>query len=89
MGQHYQAFTPILMCIRLKELKIKIDDDIWFCGDVDAQELLINGTPEMVRTKVSELKVFFSTGLIISPSHEAILKDINPVNVEAIFSNGT
>jgi uroporphyrinogen decarboxylase len=27
----------------------------------------------------------FPTGLILSPSHEAILPDIPPANIEAIF----
>ena len=31
------------------------------------------------------LKEIFPTGLILSPSHEAILPDINPANVEALF----
>jgi uroporphyrinogen decarboxylase len=56
-----------------------------FCGGVDAQYLLVNGTPEEVTSKVMELKEIFPTGLIISPSHEAILPDIPPANVEALF----
>jgi uroporphyrinogen decarboxylase len=31
------------------------------------------------------LKRLFPTGLIISPSHEALLPDVAPANVEAIF----
>jgi uroporphyrinogen decarboxylase len=46
---------------------------------------LVNGTPEQVAAKVKELKNLFPTGLIISPSHEAILPDIPPANVEALF----
>jgi uroporphyrinogen decarboxylase len=34
---------------------------------------------------VLELKKLFPTGLIISPSHEAILTDISPANIEALF----
>jgi uroporphyrinogen decarboxylase len=56
-----------------------------FCGGVDAQNLLVNGTPEEVRAKVHELRSIFPTGLIVSPSHEAILPDINPANVQALF----
>ena len=56
-----------------------------FCGGVDAQNLLVNGAPEEVRAKVRELKETFPTGLVISPSHEAILPDIPPANVEALF----
>lgn len=56
-----------------------------FCGGVDAQYLLVNGSPEQVYDRVIELKKLFPTGLIISPSHEAILPDIPPANVEAMF----
>lgn len=56
-----------------------------FCGGVDAQYLLVNGTPEAVTEKVHELKALFPTGLIVSPSHEAILPDIPPANIEALF----
>ncbi len=56
-----------------------------FCGGVDAQHLLVNGSPKEVTTKVHELKEMFPTGLIISPSHEAILPDIPPANIEALF----
>lgn len=56
-----------------------------FFGGVDAQYLLVNGSPEEVYKKTHELKSIFPTGLIISPSHEAILPDILPANLEAIF----
>ncbi|GAF03502.1 uroporphyrinogen decarboxylase family protein [Saccharicrinis fermentans] len=56
-----------------------------FCGAVDAQELLVNGTPEDIKKRILELKKLFPTGLIISPSHEAILPDIAPENIEALF----
>ncbi|WP_372772543.1 uroporphyrinogen decarboxylase family protein [Mangrovibacterium sp.] len=57
-----------------------------FCGGVDAQYLLVNGDAEAVDRKVEELKQLFPTGLIISPSHEAILPDIPPVNIQAMFN---
>ena len=69
-----------------KELKEKYTGKTSFCGGVDAQNLLVNGKPEEIREKVSELKALFPTGLIISPSHEAILPDISPANVEALFN---
>ncbi len=56
-----------------------------FCGGVDAQNLLVNGTPDAVRQRVRELRKLFPTGLIISPSHEAILPDIAPENIAALF----
>lgn len=57
-----------------------------FCGAVDAQELLVNGQPQDITKRVAELKKLFPTGLIISPSHEAILPDIAPENIEAMFN---
>jgi uroporphyrinogen decarboxylase len=47
---------------------------------------LVKGTPAEVTRKVKELKEIFPTGLIISPSHEAILPDIAPSNIEAMFN---
>jgi len=66
-------------------LKAHFEGKTAFCGGVDAQHLLVNGTPELVTQKVKELKQLFPTGLIISPSHEAILKDIPPANIKALF----
>ena len=56
-----------------------------FCGGVDAQNLLVNGSPEEVKACVRELRKLFPTGLVISPSHEAILPDIAPENIRALF----
>lgn len=66
-------------------LKRDFGDSISFCGGVDHQNLLVNGSPEEVKQKVRELKKLFPTGLIISPSHEAILPDIAPANLQALF----
>jgi uroporphyrinogen decarboxylase len=61
-------------------------EQVSFCGGVDAQELLVNGGPSAVRAKVREFAELFPTGLIVSPSHEAILPDIDPANIEALFA---
>ncbi|MGA2408587.1 MAG: uroporphyrinogen decarboxylase family protein [Bacteroidales bacterium] len=66
-------------------LKKNFAGKVAFCGGVDAQNLLVNGKPEEVDKKVTELKVLFPTGLIISPSHEAILPDIPSANIKALF----
>jgi len=57
-----------------------------FCGGIDAQELLVNGSPEEIFQKVKCIKKIFPSGLVISPSHEAILPDINPANIEALYA---
>jgi len=67
------------------KLKEAFGDKVSFVGGVDAQFLLVNGTTQQVEDKVKELKSIFPTGLIISPSHEAILPDIHPENIEALF----
>ena len=56
-----------------------------FCGGVDVQRLLVHGTPDEVRTEVKKLRELFPTGLIISPSHEAVLPDVAPANLRAMF----
>lgn len=68
-----------------ENLNKTIDNGV-FCGGVDAQELLVNGSPNDISKRVAEIKTIFPTGLIISPSHEAILPDIAPENIEALFS---
>lgn len=68
-----------------ENLKAKFEGQVAFCGGVDTQELLPNGTPEQVRAKVKELRTIFPTGLIISPSHEALQSDVPPENVKAMF----
>lgn len=68
-----------------EDLKANFGDRLSFVGGVDAQNLMVNGAPEQVRQKVRRLKEIFPTGLIISPSHEAILTDTPPENVKAIF----
>jgi len=67
-------------------LRDDFGDRVAFCGGVDAQSLLVRGTPGQVREAVRELASIFPTGLIVSPSHEAILPDTPPANVEAMFS---
>jgi uroporphyrinogen decarboxylase len=68
-----------------RALHADFGDRMSFCGGVDHQNLLVRGTADEVRTRVRELRAIFPTGLIISPSHEAILPDIAPANVEAMF----
>ena len=57
-----------------------------FCGGVDAQYLLVKATPGDVAEATKELVELFPTGLIVSPSNEAILQDIPPANIQAMFN---
>lgn len=60
-----------------------------FCGGVDTQDLLVNGSPEEVKASVRSLRELFPTGLIVSPSHEALQEDVSPQNVQALFEEAT
>lgn len=68
-----------------ESLNERFADKVSFCGGVDTQQLLVNGTPDDVRKRVYELRELFPTGLIVSPSHEALLPDIPPSNIRAMF----
>ncbi|MEK7474732.1 MAG: uroporphyrinogen decarboxylase family protein [Candidatus Coatesbacteria bacterium] len=57
---------------------------IAFMGGIDTQELLVRGTPEEVREDVRRVKSVLGPNLIVSPSHEAILPDVPPANIEAM-----
>ena len=70
-----------------QSLKDDFGDRVAFCGGVDAQYLLVKGSTEDVKAKVEELISIFPTGLILSPSHEAILPDIPPENIETLFKS--
>ncbi len=71
------------------ELHGQFGDKVAFCGGVDTQNLLVNGSPADVREKVRQLRAIFPTGLIISPSHEAIMPDVPPANIKALFDEAT
>jgi uroporphyrinogen decarboxylase len=68
-----------------RNLKNLFGGKVAFCGGVDTQRLLVSGSPQQVRAKVRELREIFPTGLILSPSHEAILPDVPPRNIRALF----
>ncbi len=57
---------------------------ITFLGGIDTQDLLVNGSPEAIAADVSRVKKLLGPQLIVSPSHEAILPNVPPENVEAI-----
>jgi len=57
---------------------------ISFMGGIDTQDLLVNGTPDEVRSDVRRVKQALGPRLIVSPSHEAILPDIPVENVVAM-----
>ena len=66
-------------------IKERFGDRASFCGAVDIQHLLPNGTPEQVKAAVRELREIFPTGLVISPSQGVLLDDVPPQNVAAML----
>ena len=57
---------------------------IAFMGGIDTQDLLVNGTPEEVQADVHRVRTLLGPRLIVSPSHEAVLPNIPPRNLEAM-----
>ena len=57
---------------------------IAFMGGIDTQVLLVNGTPDDLQAEVQRVKNLLGPSYIISPSHEAILPNVPPENVEAV-----
>lgn len=70
--------------MQAKNLAAHFQGKIAFIGGVDTQELLIHSTPLEIRKEVNQLKAILGPRLIVSPSHEAILPDIPPANIEAM-----
>ncbi len=57
---------------------------IAFMGGIDTQDLLVNATPAEVAAEVRRVKELLGPHLIVSPSHEALLPNVPPQNVEAM-----
>ena len=59
---------------------------IAFMGGVDTQDLLVNGTPNEVKADVRRIKRLLGPRLVVSPSHEALLPNVPPKNLEAMVA---
>ena len=57
---------------------------IAFMGGIDTQELLVHATPREVKAEVRRVKELLGPCLIVSPSHEALLPNVPPENVQAM-----
>jgi uroporphyrinogen decarboxylase len=67
-----------------ERLAAEFGGKIAFLGGVDTQELLVNGTPDAIKAEVRRLRGLFGPRWICSPSHEALLPNIQPRNVAAM-----
>ncbi len=57
---------------------------IAFMGGIDTQELLVHASPDQVKAEVRRVKELLGPRLIVSPSHEALLPNVPPANLEAL-----
>ncbi len=57
---------------------------IAFMGGVDTQQLLMNGTVEEVKAETRRVRDLLKPCLVLGPSHEALLPNVPPQNVEAM-----
>lgn len=57
---------------------------IAFMGGIDTQDLLVNASPDEIAAEVHRVKELLGPCFIVSPSHEALLPNVPPENVEAM-----
>jgi uroporphyrinogen decarboxylase len=62
---------------------------IAFLGGIDAQDMLPNASPQQIRDEVRRVRDVLGPHVIISPSHEAVLPDVPPENVQAMAEAAT
>ncbi|MBT3191647.1 MAG: hypothetical protein HN341_03745 [Verrucomicrobia bacterium] len=62
---------------------------IAFLGGIDTQDLLVNASPEEITAEVERVRSHLAPQVIISPSHEAILKNVPPANIKAMAETAT
>lgn len=67
-----------------EELAPRFGRRVVFMGGVDTQELLVNGTADEVTQSVQHLRDVFGERIIVGPSHEALLPNVNAHNVLAM-----
>ena len=65
-------------------LAAEFKGQVAFIGGIDTQHILVNGTPEDIRTDVHRVKEVLGPCLVVSPSHEAILPNVSPENLLAM-----
>lgn len=59
-------------------------NDLAFVGGIDAQNFIVNATPEEVREEVRRVRDILGPNIVISPSHEEILPNVPPANTLAM-----
>ncbi len=59
-------------------------NDLAFVGGIDAQSFFVQATPAQIEAEVHRVKQLLGPGLVVSPSHEAILPNVPAANVLAM-----
>ena len=59
-------------------------NDLLFVGGIDTQRLLPFGTPKEIREEVFRIADLWGDGWVVSPSHEALLKNVSAENLWAL-----
>jgi len=67
-----------------KYLNDNYRNKVIFMGGVDTQELLPFGTKKQIEDEVKRLMNIFGSNYIVSPSHEALLKNVSSENLLAM-----
>ena len=75
-----QARAVGMSAENLKQYK----NDLSFLGGIDTQDILVNAAPEQIRDEVFRVRELLGPGIVISPSHEAILPNVSPANILAM-----
>jgi len=82
-----QALQPSIRGMEPDTLKATFGDKIVLNGCIDSHHVLINGTPDLVRTKTRETIDIMKPGggYILSASHDYILEETPVENILAMF----
>ena len=75
-----QAQATGMSAVELAQYK----NDLAFVGGIDAQSFFVQATPDEIKAEVRRVKSILGPGLVVSPSHEAILPNIPARNVVAM-----
>ncbi|MBT5055899.1 MAG: hypothetical protein HOM68_05105 [Gemmatimonadetes bacterium] len=67
-----------------ERLAVDFGGELAFVGGIDTQDLLVNGKPDDIAADVKRVKRLLGPRLIISPSHEAVLPNVSPLNLLAM-----
>jgi uroporphyrinogen decarboxylase len=82
-----QALQPGCQGMALADLKTKFGRKIVFNGGIDAQKIVLEGTPALIREKTRETLAFMKPGggYVAGPSHDCIVSETPVENVVALF----